>query len=188
MRRCKGYLTFNPLKYIDLRTSIIFPVVILLIGGIALPGGAVWVDRSRLRNDAWVSAMSLAGPAANLLLAFMMAIPFLLGLADADSGGWIWPALSVLAYLQVFCFLLNMIPIPPLDGFGAISHYLPRELQAKLYALSWPIMIGLLMIMIFSPVGGKLAQGTAEVVAFFGIPFEQLVRGFESSWILGRNR
>ncbi len=56
----KGYLTFNPLKYTHPVYSIVLPVVFLLLGGIGLPGGAVYIETWRLRSKRWESC-SLAG-------------------------------------------------------------------------------------------------------------------------------
>ncbi len=75
----KGYLSMNPLKYLDPMGSIILPVVFLIMGGIGLPGAAVYIDRRLLRSAHWDSAVSLAGPAMNivllLLLSLMLASP-----------------------------------------------------------------------------------------------------------------
>ena len=46
----RGYLTLNPLKYTHPLLSIVLPVLFLLMGGIGLPGGAVWVDRHAIRG------------------------------------------------------------------------------------------------------------------------------------------
>ena len=69
------------------------PLLFLLIGGLGLPGGAVYIDRSRLRSRHWSSAVSLAGPLSNALLAVLPALPFRLGLA---GDGGIWPGLAFL--------------------------------------------------------------------------------------------
>src|SRR5512146_2988962 len=94
--REKGYLTFNPLKYTHPVYSIVLPLLFVMIGGIGLPGGAVYIERWRLRSRRWETAVSLAGPAANLLLAVVLGL--LLRLAPADRSG-IWPALAFLAFL-----------------------------------------------------------------------------------------
>ncbi len=46
----RGYLTLNPLKYTHPVLSIVLPVVFLLLGGIGLPGGAVWIDHRHIRG------------------------------------------------------------------------------------------------------------------------------------------
>src|SRR5215475_1100442 len=70
----KGYLTFNPLKYTHPILSIVLPLLFLFMGGIGLPGGAVYIETWRIRNRWWLSAMSLAGPVANGIVAFVLAI------------------------------------------------------------------------------------------------------------------
>lgn len=124
--REKGYLTFNPLKYTHPVYSILIPILFLALGGIGLPGGAVYIETWRLRSRAWKSAVSLAGPAANLLLAIVLSIG--LGLAPVSREG-IWPALCFLAFLQISALVLNLIPLPPFDGFGAIEPYLPEGIR-----------------------------------------------------------
>src|ERR687897_779526 len=47
--------------------SIVLPLAIVVLGGIGLPGGAVWVDRHHLRGRGWDSFVSFAGPAMNIL-------------------------------------------------------------------------------------------------------------------------
>ena len=64
--REKGYLTFNPLKYTHPVFSLLLPLLFLVSGGIGLPGGAVYIETWRLRNGYWRSAMSLAGPMAEV--------------------------------------------------------------------------------------------------------------------------
>src|SRR5512136_2159172 len=101
--RQKGYLTFNPLKYTHPVYSILLPMIFLLLGGIGLPGGAVYIETWRLRSRRWESAVSLAGPAANLVLAVLLSI--ILHFAPVTASG-IWPGLGFLALLQVMAAVL----------------------------------------------------------------------------------
>ncbi len=125
--RDKGYLTFNPLRYTHPVYSLLLPLLFLALGGIGLPGGAVYIETWRLRSPKWVSAVSLAGPASNLLLAIILGI--VLSVAPVSTGG-IWPGLAFLAFLQVSALVLNLIPLPPFDGFGAIEPYLSQSIRA----------------------------------------------------------
>jgi Zn-dependent protease len=127
--REKGYLTFNPLKYTHPVYSIVLPLLFVLLGGIGLPGGAVYIETWRLRSRGWISAVSLAGPASNLLLAIILGA--ILRFAPPDAGG-IWPGLAFLGFLQVSALVLNLIPLPPFDGFGAIEPYLPMSLRTNM--------------------------------------------------------
>ncbi len=144
----KGYLTFNPLKYAHPTFSLVYPLLFLLIGGIGLPGGAVYIDRSRLRSRGWESAVSLAGPIANLLLALLLCLPFAFGVRPSGEG-WFWPAYEFVIVLQVSAFLMNLITIPPLDGFGALAPWLPRDLKESLYRHSTIGMWIVFMILSF---------------------------------------
>src|SRR5690606_13342032 len=72
----RGYLTLNPLKYTHPLLSIIMPVIFLLLGGIGLPGGAVYVNLGAIRSRWMQSTVSVAGPAANAIFAVLLAIPF----------------------------------------------------------------------------------------------------------------
>src|SRR3990170_3823694 len=83
--REKGYLTFNPIKYTHPVYSLLLPMLFLLMGGIGLPGGAVYIEKWRLRSKAWETAVSLAGPAANGLLALILGV--ILNFAPVGSSG-----------------------------------------------------------------------------------------------------
>ncbi len=126
--REKGYLTFNPLKYTHPVYSLLLPLLFLLLGGIGLPGGAVYIETWRLRSRGWVSAVSLAGPTANLILAIVLGI--ILQFAPVTSSG-IWPGIAFLAFLQISALVLNLIPLPPFDGFGAIEPYLSQGVRTS---------------------------------------------------------
>ena len=137
----KGYLTLNPLKYTNVSMSLVLPLIFLLLGGVPLPGAAVYINQQQLRNRWWQSAVSAAGPAATALVALLLSIPFKLGLEvpDADSIAswsrvreqWLWYAIAFLLVLQVAAVLLNLLPVPPFDGYGIIEPWLPVERQRQ---------------------------------------------------------
>ena len=145
----KGYLTLNPLKYTDPFLSVALPLIFLLIGGIGLPGGAVYIQRRLLRSRTWDCMVSLAGPTANVILAVLIAAPFYLGFVDPASTDPVWQAIAFLVVLQVFACVLNMLPIPGLDGFGAISAYMDELLRARIYQYSNMFII-LLFVLIWN--------------------------------------
>ena len=126
--REKGYLTFNPLKYTHPVFSIILPLLFLLMGGIGLPGGAVYIETWRIRNRYWLSAMSLAGPASNLLVAIILGI--ILRVSPVTNSG-IWPGLSFLLVLQISAVLFNLIPLPPFDGYNALEPFLSPVIRMQ---------------------------------------------------------
>lgn len=141
----KGYLTMDIRHYADPVLSLVLPLLLLAIGGIPLPGGAVWINRWALRSRAVSSAVSLAGPLSNLVLGVLLT--FVLALVPAMPEG-LYFGLSMLAFVQVLAFVLNILPVPGLDGFGAIEPYLSpqaREFGAK--ARPWaPLVLFALII------------------------------------------
>ncbi len=148
--KASGYLTLNPLRYTNLLMSIILPIVFLLIGGIGLPGGAVYIDHSALRSRTWDSLVSLAGPVGTALCGLLIAIPFLV----PGHYGWITPtnvgffaALAYLGFIEVVAVLLNLLPIPGLDGFGILRPWLPYSLQVLSVRFSQIAIIGVFVVL-----------------------------------------
>lgn len=176
----KGYLTFNPLKYAHPTFSLLYPLLFLLIGGIGLPGGAVYIDRSRLRSRVWECAVSLAGPTANFLLALLLSIPFLLGVQTSEAG-WFWPAYSFFVVLQVSAALMNLIPIPPLDGFGAAAAWVSREVKEDLYRHSNAGMwIVFLIFWFVEPVNAGFWRIVYAVTGALGVSPELAFQGYRA--------
>lgn len=136
--RDSGYLTLNPLRYSHPLLSIVFPVLILLMGGFGLPGGAVYIRRGALRSNLWEFFVSAAGPLGTLLFAVVISSPFYFHWMNwmTERNAYFWPALAVLAFLQITAFLFNLLPIPPLDGFQMLAPYLPPTLRDLGYSLS----------------------------------------------------
>jgi Zn-dependent protease len=123
----KGYLTLNPLKYTQSMFSIILPLVFLAMGGIGLPGGAVYINPRAIRSEGLRSLMSAAGPIVTGLCALLLLIPFITGLAYADilEHFEFWSSIALLAFLEITALFFNLLPIPGLDGFGIIESFLP---------------------------------------------------------------
>ena len=178
--REKGYLTFNPLKYTHPVYSLLLPLIFLALGGIGLPGGAVYIETWRLRSRRWMSAVSLAGPASNLVLAVLLGI--LLSVSPVSPSG-VWPALAFLAFLQVSALVLNIIPLPPFDGFGALEPYLPQAIQAGVAQARSLIPWAVFFLLWYVPV---VYQGFWSLVIalahLIGVPLDLVqagLRGFQ---------
>jgi Zn-dependent protease len=173
----KGYLTFNPLKYTHPVFSILLPLLFLMMGGIGLPGGAVYIERWRLRGPLWEAAVSLAGPLSNAVLAIILGI--VLQTVDVSASG-IWPGIAFLALLQVSAVMLNLIPLPPFDGFGVIEPFLPMFIREQLAGirniLSWVVIFLFIGVPSFS----RWFWGTVRVfVEMAGIPIDLAVLGLD---------
>lgn len=119
----KGYLTLNPMKYTHAMLSIVLPVIFVVLGGIGLPGGAVYIERGRIRGRWKHSLISAAGPLTNALFAALLTAPFWLhGVAGVPFA--FRYALAFLAMLQVTAAILNLLPVPGLDGYGVLEPWL----------------------------------------------------------------
>ena len=112
--------------------SLILPILFLLLGGIALPGGAVYINHSALRTRAWSSAVSLAGPVGTLLCGLLIFAVFSVAgrgsLITVDNENF-FGALAALGFFMALAVILNMLPVPGLDGFGIIRPWLPYSMQ-----------------------------------------------------------
>jgi Zn-dependent protease len=174
----KGYLSFNPLRYMHPMLSIGMPLLFLVMGGLGLPGGAVYIEHWRLRNRNWESAVSLAGPLSNLILAILLAIPFRLGLA---SEGGLWPALAFLGLIEVSSVLLNLLPVPGLDGYGVIAPYLKYPLKRHMEdARPWGIW-ALFLVLWYIPAANHAFWSVADGLASaLGIPMDLAYEGLRS--------
>ncbi|GAA2110931.1 site-2 protease family protein [Actinomadura alba] len=163
----KGYLTLNPLKYADPILSFAIPVLFMLIGGIGLPGGAIWIERGRIRGRLRHSLISAAGPLANL--AFALALALAVNVLAEDDHGIFWSGLAFLTFLQVTAALLNLLPIPGLDGFGIIDPYLPRKWAQKANEIGGYAFFILIALLWFGPINGAFFDAIYYITDALGI-------------------
>ncbi|MEV3853389.1 site-2 protease family protein [Streptomyces sp. NPDC050095] len=126
----KGYLTLNPLKYTHALLSIVLPVIFVIMGGIGLPGGAVFIERGRIQGRWKHSLISAAGPLTNVLFAIVCTAPFWLHALDGVPDTFRY-ALGFLALLQVTAAILNFLPVPGLDGYGVIEPWLSYKVKRQ---------------------------------------------------------
>jgi Zn-dependent protease len=135
-----GRVTLNPIKHIDPIGTVAVPLAMLLLSKLAGGGGFLFgwakpvpVNFGNLRNPKrdmlWVAA---AGPAANLVMAFAWAI---LLRVSASNGPWMSDGLNLMAdagvSINVLLMVLNLLPIPPLDGGRIAVSLLPNPLAAS---------------------------------------------------------
>ena len=161
--RARGYLTLNPARYTDLATTVVMPIILLAIGGIPLPGGAVLVEPGRLRRRWWASLVSAAGPATNFLCGIALAV------VAAPISSPLGAALSYLALLQFVAGILNLLPIPGFDGFGIIEPYLsPRFTERLRPARPWIPLVAFIILFSVPQVSRVLFTAATEVFLWAG--------------------
>ena len=151
-------ITLNPFKHIDLMGTILLPALTVMLGGI-LFGWAkpVPVNFSNLRNPKkdmmWVA---LAGPASNLIMAIFWTI-ILVRINLFPEQAELFLRVMCLAGIQINIILmvLNMLPLPPLDGGRVAVSLLPYPWSGYLEGLERYGLI-ILIFLLFSGVLGKI--------------------------------
>lgn len=163
----KGYLTLDPRRYTHPLLSFVIPLGILLIGGVPLPGGAVWIEDHRIRSRVRRALVSAAGPAVNIVFG-VVCLLLVRTVVPEDSG--LQYMLALLGWIQLLTALLNLLPIPGLDGFGIIEPFLPDDIQAAARQLGFYGLIILIGLMLYTPLGRGLSDATYTVTGALGVP------------------
>ncbi len=154
-----GRLTLNPLKHIDPIGTVLVPMVLVAIavsfGGGILFGWAkpVPVNIRNLPNPRRdMAVVAAAGPLANLVMAVSWALVMQLGLMLAKHSFWVGEPLALMAQIGIlvnlFLMVLNLLPIPPLDGGRVLAGVVPIHIARWLYRVEpygLLLLIGLLL-------------------------------------------
>ena len=178
-----GRISLNPLRHIDPMGTIVVPALILVTSSLAAGSAMLFgwakpvpVNFGRLRNPKadmlWVAA---AGPLANLAMAIGWALLFRLAVMMPESDYAIPLARMADAGMQINAVLmmLNLLPLPPLDG-GRIAVSLlpagPAYKFARLEPYGFPILLLLLFTGILGDILGPLVAIFRFVLAIvFGL-------------------
>jgi Zn-dependent protease len=126
-----GRLTLNPLKHIDPIGTVLVPLALVLMGGFifgwAKPVPVTWANLKNPKRD--MALVALAGPASNLVMAFGWALIMKLGFVVGNELSWLaWPLIYMGGAgiaINGILMLLNLLPIPPLDGGRVMAGLLP---------------------------------------------------------------
>jgi Zn-dependent protease len=161
-----GRVTFNPAKHIDLIGTIILPIAMLVLSGFhfafgwAKPVPINWRNLRKPRRD--MVLVAAAGPLSNFIMAFLWAAIAKLAITFGTDGSAISSFLQATGGFGIFInttlALLNLIPIPPLDGSRIISGILSPRLSysyAKIEPYGIWILLALLILFnrfIFLPI------------------------------------
>ncbi|MBY0539489.1 site-2 protease family protein [Patescibacteria group bacterium] len=173
-----GRMTLNPFPHIDPVGSVLIPGIGFMLGGFILGWAKpVPINPYNLKYGKWgESLVGFAGPATNMLIAFvaLLVIRFAGGVMS-ESGTEI---LAAVAYSNVGLALLNMLPIPPLDGSKVLAAFLPpalyiqyRGLENLTYSLG-PVGLLVVLIVIFNFLSPVLSGITRAIFGFLtGVVF-----------------
>ena len=161
-----GRITLNPIKHIDPLGTVVIPGMLLLLSAPFLFGWAkpVPVNFSNLNNPKkdmmWVA---LAGPASNLVMAIIWAIILGLFKSSGTSYAFVIGMAQVGIMINLVLMLLNLLPIPPLDGGRMAVSLLPSPWSYKLASIERYGMF----ILIFLIVSGLLSAILLPLLRFF---------------------
>lgn len=142
-----GRVSLNPLDHIDPITTVVLPIVTILLFGVPiLAAKPVPFNPSRVKyDDLGAAAIAAAGPLSNLVLAIIGAL--LVNLTTIGSTAQ--HILSTFVVLNVAVFVFNLIPIPPLDGSRVLYAFAPegvRRLFDQIEPIGLFIILGLVLM------------------------------------------
>ena len=151
--RLLGRLTLNPLKHVDPVGTVILPLLLLVFGGFmfgwAKPVPVDWRNLRHPRRD--MALVAAAGPGANLVMLLLWALVgrFLI-MQQAAWGDAVSPwfyMVGVGITINIALIVLNLLPLPPLDGSRIVAAMLPPQQAARYNRLErWGILILLLLL------------------------------------------
>lgn len=185
----EGRVSLNPLRHIDPFGTVALPLILLgltkLVGGGIIFGWAkpVPVNFANLRHPKrdmlWVAA---AGPLSNFVMALIWALPVKVGLSM--QGNYFALPLALMGaagvFFNIIIMVLNLVPLPPLDGGRILVSLLPQRLArrvARIEPYGFMILIlllltGVLGTMLWPAIGALMAL----VAGLFGFSVSDLVR------------
>lgn len=175
-----GRLTLNPIKHVDPIGTLLVPGILLLLGGFifgwAKPVPVSYQNLRKPKTDmAWVA---LAGPMANLVMATIWALVAKIGLSLVQSGVGLGEAMMFMGIagvlINAMLMMLNLLPLPPLDGGRVLVSMLPGPMGwqvSRLEPYGFFILLGLLYFGILGMILWPLISGLLNVLAvIFSLP------------------
>ncbi len=158
-----GRLTLNPIKHMDPVGTVLLPLIMIILTpyafGWAKPVPVDWRNLRHPKRD--MALVAIAGPAANLLMLIM----WVFFLVVIESVNFL-PAYTVLLLdnmagvgiiINIILIVLNLLPLPPLDGSRIVAAFLSPAMALKFHKLErWGLLI--LIVLMFTGVLGKILE------------------------------
>lgn len=174
--RLAGRLTLNPIKHIDPIGTVVLPLILLAVGSIifgwAKPVPVEWRNLRRPKQDmAWVA---VAGPGANLAMMLLwagfgkLAVSFQ-HVFKGYTEPMLYMALAGIG-INIVLMVLNMLPLPPLDGSRVVSSFLPPR-QEEQYNRLEPYGFIILIVLVVTGVLGWFLWPIINVIQSFLMEF-----------------
>lgn len=176
-----GRLSLNPIKHIDPIGTILVPAVLLFLGGFVFGWAKpVPVNMFHLRNPKRdMAVVAVAGPAANLVMALAWALIAKLGVSMYGAVDWVALPLIYMGQagiaINLILMLLNLLPLPPLDGGRVVAGMLPDNLSyqyGRIEPLGLFILLGLLALGVLGKILSPPYTALSDfIVRVFELPF-----------------
>ncbi|MBB1125676.1 site-2 protease family protein [Thiospirillum jenense] len=183
-----GRVTFNPLKHIDLVGTLLVPITIFalsvalsgssLLFGWAKPVPVNWHQLRHPRRD--MAFVALAGPGANLLMAFLWGLVILIAIhilkfaPNSASAAVLISMAAAGVLINLVLLALNLFPLLPLDGGRVINALLPRPLS-RVFSRLEPFGLIILLVLLFTGILEKVLQPSVALLLAM-IPGNAIVR------------
>ncbi|MCC7219837.1 MAG: site-2 protease family protein [Candidatus Contendobacter sp.] len=175
--KAQGRLSLNPLRHIDPIGTVLVPALMALLGGFIFGWAKpVPVNYGRLRQPKRDMALvALAGPISNLLMALGWALVALVGQTLHGGLPWLGKPLLLMGIagisVNVMLGVLNLVPIPPLDGSRVLAGMLPNragQIMAQIEPYGLIILVALLMsgVLNLMPLVNAIQQFIITLVFF----------------------
>lgn len=183
-----GRVTLNPLKHVDPFGTVVLPALLYIsslgfVFGYAKPVPVAFHRLRKPRRD--MIYVAAAGPLANFLLALISALLFQIAwLIPGEAGLWLRHTLFNSIVLNLILAVLNLLPLPPLDGGRIAVGLLPISLAAPLARMERYGLVVLIAAFFLLPYAGRLFGAN---LSFFDLvirtPVNWLLPAF--AWLAG---
>ena len=167
-----GRLTLNPIKHIDPVGTVLLPIIMLwqfnFVFGWAKPVPVTWENLKSPKRD--MALVALAGPASNLVMALLWAAVMKTGYLLGPDFYWLSSVMVPMGdagiFINTILMMLNLVPIPPLDGSRVVSGLLPGPWAWKFSRIE-PYGLFILLALLISGILWKILSVPTQLFIRF---------------------
>lgn len=166
-----GRLTLNPISHIDPILTVLLPLSLILIGSPFIFGGArpVPINPKKFKNfKIGMALTAIVGPFTNIIIALIASI----ALHTLPINVFAYRLLYFIITINIFLAVLNLLPIPPLDGSRIVGGILPENLSRQWFALDrYGLIFILLLFLSFNTILDNIIYPVTSYVLNFLINY-----------------